>query len=135
MKQVIRAACLLVLFAGGAAQALPPLHENRTVRFSFYQAGLAHIVRTECPTIDARMMRGVRYALALRSHALDLGYTMDDVDALLANKTEENKLRAEIEAELARRGARPGNPDGYCKVGREEIAKDSLAGRLLRDRG
>jgi len=137
MKHLILIMSLFLFAPGAAALAndLPPLHENRTVRFSFYSAGLADIVRNNCPELDGRMLRGLRYALALRSYALDQGYTMDDVDALLANKVEEEKLRKEIVADLAARGATPGNTEAYCRIGREEIAKDSLAGRLLRDRG
>ena len=135
MKHLVLSLILVVTGAGAMAQTLPPLHENRTVRFSFYSAGLADIVRNNCPQLDGRTFRGLRYALALRSFALDQGYTMDDVDALLKNKEQEEKLRKEIVADLAARGATPGNTEAYCRVGREEIAKDSLAGRLLRDRG
>jgi len=134
MKQIVLSLGLILFSTAALAQALPPLHENRNVRFSFYSAGLADIVRNNCPELDGRMMRGLRYALALRSYALDLGYTMDDVETLLANKKEEERLRQEIVADLAARGATPGNTEAYCRVGREEIAKDSLAGRLLRDR-
>jgi len=134
MKHVILSLFLLVPGAAAVAQNLPPLHENRTVRYSFYSAGLADIVRNNCPDLVGRTFRGLRYALALRSYALDQGYTMDDVDKLLSNKAEEEKLRQEIVADLAARGATPGNTEAYCRIGREEIAKDSLAGRLLRDR-
>lgn len=135
MKHVILSLFLLVPGVAAVAQDLPPLHENRTVRYSFYSAGLADIVRNNCPDLVGRTFRGLRYALALRSYALDQGYTMDDVDKLLSNKAEEEKLRQEIVADLAARGATPGNTEAYCRIGREEIAKDSLAGRLLRDRG
>ncbi|MDJ1007171.1 MAG: DUF5333 domain-containing protein [Paracoccaceae bacterium] len=128
---------LAVFLAASAALAndLPPLHEDRNVRFSFYSAGLADIVRNNCSELDGRMIRGLRYALALRNYALRRGYTTEEIDELLANKEEEKKLRAEIVADLAARGAVPGNEEAYCRVGREEIAKDSLAGRLLRDTG
>lgn len=135
MKQMILSLVLLLPAGAVAAQSLPPLHEDRNVRWSFYSAGLADIVRNNCPEISGRTFRGLRYALALRSYALDLGYTQDDVDTLLANKEEEEKLRREIVADLAERGATPGNTEAYCRVGREEIAKDSLAGKLLRDNG
>lgn len=135
MKHLILGLILLASTGAATAQSLPPLHEDRTVRFSFYSAGLADIVRNECPSLEGRMIRGLRYALALRSYALNAGYTMDDVDTLLKNKVEEERLRQEIVADLAARGATPGNAEAYCRIGREEIAKDSLAGRLLRDRG
>lgn len=126
---------LLVPATWAAAQSLPPLHEDRNVRFSFYSAGLADIIRNNCTEISGRDLRGLRYALALRNYALDTGYTRADIDALLADKRREEELRQEIVSDLASRGATPGNEEAYCRVGREEIAKDSLAGKLLRDRG
>jgi hypothetical protein len=48
---------------------------------------------------------------------------------------EEKKKFKVLAAEwLAERGAEPGNPDAYCRIGEEEIAKDSLLGRLLRSK-
>lgn len=135
MKHLILSLGLVLTGAAAAAQDLPPLHEDRNVRFSFYSAGLADIIRNNCSELDGRTFRGLRYALALRNYALDKGYSKEDIDALLKNKEEEEKLRQEIVADLAARGATPGNEEAYCRIGREEIAKDSLAGRLLRDRG
>ena len=54
--------------------------------------------------------------------------------AFVDNKAEKEKLRARIRADLAKRGASPKTPEGYCTVGREEIAKGSAAGKLLRAR-
>lgn len=133
MKHLILSTILMVSGGAAVAQSLPPLHENRNVRFSFYSAGLADIVRNNCSELDGRTIRGLRYALALRNYAFDLGYTKEDVDALLKNKEQEEKLRAEIVADLAARGATPGNEEAYCRIGREEMAKDSLAGKLLRE--
>ena len=72
------------------------------------------------------------------SHALEQktapGLTEDQIEELTENRAEKEKLRARIRADLAKRGATPETPEGYCTVGREEIAKDSAAGRLLRAR-
>lgn len=135
MKHVILSLILLVPTGAAMAQTLPPLHENRHVRWSFYSAGLADIVRNNCPDLKARTLRTLRYALALQNYALDKGYSQEDIDTLLKNKAEEERLRAEIVADLAERGATPGDVDAYCRIGREEIEKNSLAGRLLRDVG
>ena len=135
MKHLTLGLIFAIASSSAIAQTLPPLHEDRRVRFSFYSAGLADIVRKNCSEISGRDLRGLRYALALRRYALDLGYTKQDVDELLANKEQEELLRQDIVSDLAARGATPGNEDAYCTVGREEIAKDSLAGRLLRDNG
>lgn len=135
MKHMILALALIIPATDAVAQTLPPLHEDRRVRASFYAAGMADIIRNNCSELSGRDLRGLRYALALRSYAFDKGYTRDDVDTLLKNEQQAEILRQQIVRDLGRRGATPGNEEGYCTVGREEIARNTLAGRLLRDDG
>ncbi len=120
------------LLLGAPALALQPLHENRTVISGFYAIGLADEVRKKCDSIKPRMFRAYRYLRSLERYARDAGYSEDQIEELVDNKTEKEKLRTRIRADLAERGASPENPEGYCTVGREEIAKGSAAGRLLR---
>lgn len=115
-----------------SASALPPLHENPTVLNGFYSIGLADIVRKRCPTIEPRIFRAIGYLRSLERYALTQGYTEADIDELSDNKEEKKRLRAQIVADLAKRGATPETPEGYCTVGLEEIAKGSAAGRLLK---
>ncbi len=114
------------------ASALPPLHKDPTVVSGFYAIGLADEVRKNCNSISPRMLRAYNFLKSLEKHALKAGYTKSDIKALEDNKAEKNRLRKQIRAELATRGATPTSPEGYCTVGREEIAKGSMAGRLLR---
>jgi len=116
------------------AVALQPLHENRTVIAGFYAMGLADLVRRNCDNISPRYLRAYNYLKALEKYALEAGYSATQIEELADNREEKQLLRARIEAELASRGAGPENPEGYCTVGREEIAKNSAAGRLLRAR-
>lgn len=120
-----------IAFAAPAA-ALQPLHENPRVVNGFYVIGLADEIRKGCKSIDPRMFRAYSYLRSLERYARDAGYTSEDIDELTDNRAEKEKLRARIRADLAKRGATPQTPEGYCTVGREEIAKDSAAGRLLR---
>lgn len=122
----------LGLSLAGPAAALQPLHEDKTVLAGFYAIGLADEVRKNCPTIEPRIIRAWNYLESLKKYARDLGYTNADIKALQDNKVEKEKLKKRILADLAARGAVPGNPDGYCAVGKQEIAKDTAAGRLLR---
>jgi hypothetical protein len=126
--------CALALglaFAQPAA-ALPPLHEDPEVLGGFYAIGLADELRKNCPRIEPRLIRAFSYLQALERLARDKGYSSADIDALQDNKAEKEKLKARISRDLAARGATPDNPEGYCAVGEEEIAKDSAAGRLLK---
>ena len=113
-------------------QALTPLHENPTVVSRFYSIGLADELRKNCDHIDARMFRAYRYLKSIESYARASGYTDAQIEEFIDNKSEKEKLRTRIRADLAKRGASAKNPEGYCTVGREEIAKGSAAGQLLR---
>ena len=135
MKTLIRSSALALAICPTAvpAQALPPLHENPTVRQGFYAIGLADEVRKNCPDISPRLFRALSFLGALRDHARETGYSEAQIEALQNNRAAKDALEREIRADLAARGAVPGNPEGYCTVGREEIAEDSAAGRLLRE--
>ena len=112
--------------------ALQPLHEDARVLNGFYVIGFADEIRKKCDSIEPRIFRAFTYLRSLERYARDAGYTSEDIDNLRDNKVEKEKLRARITADLAKRGATPETPEGYCTVGREEIAKGSAAGRLLR---
>lgn len=116
----------------GASAAQTSIEEDPTVRRGFYAIGLADEVRRNCPQITPRLVRAYTFLKSLESYAREAGYSQADIDALRDNDAAKDALREEIRAELRARGAQPGNSAGYCKVGREEIARDTQAGRLLK---
>lgn len=132
----MRKTLITLVFACVAAPAvaLQPLHENPRVVSGFYAIGLADEVRKKCDRIEPRMIRAFTYLRSLERFARNAGYTSEQIEELADNRAEKEKLRARIRADLAKRGATPETPEGYCTVGREEIAKGSAAGRLLRAR-
>ncbi len=115
-----------------SASALTPLHENKQVINGFYVLGMADVLRRGCSDIKPRWIRAYNYLKSLESYAKKAGYSQAQIDQLTDNDAEKDKLEARIRADLAKRGASPKTPEGYCTVGREEIAKGSAAGRLLR---
>ncbi len=125
------AAAFLTSVAGASA-AQTSLAEDPTVRQGFYAIGLADEVRRNCPQITPRLVRAYSFLKSLERYALDAGYSRADIDALQDDKEAKEALRDEIRADMAARGASPGNTAGYCKVGREEIARGTQAGQLLK---
>ena len=123
---------LFFVTAATSAAALQPLHQDTRVLNGFYVIGFADEIRKRCDTIEPRVFRAIGYLRSLERYALNAGYTSEDIDDLQENKAEKKKLKARIRADLAKRGATPETPEGYCTVGREEIAKGSAAGRLLK---
>ena len=130
MKKI--AVISMALLTANPAVAKVPLHENPTVVSGFYAIGLADEVRKNCTSISPRWLRAYNYLRALERFARDQGYSDADIDELVDNRVEKEALRTRIRADLKDRGASPQTPEGYCTVGREEIAKDTAAGRLLR---
>lgn len=133
MQRLAIATAVSVLAALPAA-ALQPLHQNPTVVNGFYAIGLADELRKNCESIEPRWLRAYNYLKALEKFARDAGYSDAEIDQLVDNKSEKERLRDQIQDDLAQRGASRQTPEGYCTVGREEIAKNSAAGRLLREK-
>lgn len=132
MKRPLSVLAFLALALATPAAALQPLHEDARVVNGFYVIGFADEIRKRCDSIEPRIIRAYSYLRSLERYARDAGYTSEDIDNLRDNKAEKEKLRARINRDLAKRGATPDTPEGYCTVGREEIAKGSAAGRLLK---
>lgn len=132
----LKSAVLALAICATAAPALAqqvPLEQNQTVRDGFYAIGLADEIRKNCPRISPRLVRAYSALKDLERYARANGYTEADVKELEDNDAAKDALRAEIRADLAARGASGNNSAGYCKVGREEIARNTPAGRLLRE--
>ena len=121
----------LAVSISAPAMALEPLHKNRTVVAGFHALGMADLLRRNCDELSPRYLRAYNYLKALEKYARDAGYSEAQIEELTKNREEKERLRSQIESELAERGASAENPEGYCTVGREEIAKNSAAGRLL----
>jgi hypothetical protein len=137
MRHLIATALGLVLFAlalSGAAAALPPLAKNEPINDQLFAAAVGDRIRKECPAISARLWVVMRKARALERYALEQGYTQAQIDAYTSSEPDKERLAARALAYLAERGARPGDAEAHCRVGRSEIAAKSPIGELLRSR-
>jgi Family of unknown function (DUF5333) len=121
-----------LLAAATPVLALEPLPEERFINDSLRAGRIGDVIRNTCPTMHARMFVVLAKIEGLKSYALEKGYTRDEVEAFIKNKDQKNRLKAEAAAYLAAAGAVEGDAESYCKVGRDEIAKGSLIGELLR---
>ncbi|MDJ0626942.1 MAG: DUF5333 domain-containing protein [Rhodobacter sp.] len=127
-------ATLLALFLSVGAQAavLQPLEDNPRVRGEFLAAAVGDEIRKNCPTISARMFRVLRKANELEDYALSLGYSRDDIKEMRKSPAAKARLKALRDAYLVRNGVTKGDAESYCRLGYEEIEKNSLTGWLLR---
>ena len=115
-----------------AAQAQTPLKDVAYVREGIIAVGIAYEISEKCSSIGARTVRGLLYLRDLQSHARGLGYSQAEIDAYTKDKAEKARLEGIARARLADLGASDANPESYCVVGRDQIAKGTAVGRLLR---
>lgn len=122
----------LTLAASAPAFALVPINEEPVIHEKLLMGFIGDAIADNCPTIEPRNLRALGELNNLRDYALKQGYKSDEVRAFVTSKEEKAKFKAEAAQWLKARGAEPGNPDAYCKIGEAEIAGESLIGYLLR---
>ncbi|MFN3273506.1 MAG: DUF5333 domain-containing protein [Paracoccus sp. (in: a-proteobacteria)] len=121
----------VALLAATPAAAQAPLAQNAYVTDRLMQARVADLVRRGCPSIDARMVRAFREARALKRYALDQGYSEAQIDAFLDSREDRQRIYAQADRYMVERGVVNGQPDTFCRLGRDEIARQTVAGSLL----
>lgn len=132
MKKLIATALIAALWAGAApAQTLEPLSQEKYINDRLIAARVADRVRRECPSIDARMVKAWNEARALKRYAENKGYSAAQIDAFLDSRTEKDRIYGIAERYLTQNGARKGDAESFCRIGRAEIAGNSVAGSLL----
>ncbi|MGN7871006.1 DUF5333 domain-containing protein [Paracoccus sp. 22332] len=128
-------AALLALACGAAlaapAAALPPLSQERHINDSLIQARVADVLRRGCPSLDARLIRAFSEARKLKRYAQGLGYSDREIDAFLGSKEERRRIYAEADRYMVANGVVNGQPETFCRLGRQEIARKTIAGSLL----
>lgn len=114
------------------AADLPPLEDNPRIEHEFLAAAIGDAIRKNCPSISSRMMRVFYRLNELRSYALSLGYTKEDFNRMRNSPEAKERLKSLRDGYLAEHGVTAGDVDGYCRLGQEEINKNSLTGWILR---
>lgn len=127
-----RLALALGLALGTPAAALPPLGDVPAIRDGLIDVAIAYEISQVCPTIQARMLRGIGRLNGLKSTARQMGYSRDEVNAFVDDSHEKAQLETMARARLVSMGATRGDVQAHCLVGQREIARGSSVGSLLR---
>lgn len=123
---------LLSTALASSASAKPPLRDVAAIDNALFDLGVANLIRENCNSISARLLRAYRFVNGLERKALEMGYTQGEIDAYVDSDAEKNRLRARAARYFAQIGADPNQPDGLCALGRAEIDKSSRIGSFLR---
>ena len=130
----LRPLCLTLAALLTSSPAFADLKDERRISEGLITVGIAYEISEVCPDINARKIRGLRYLLALKSAASDLGYSSDEIDAYIDDDVEKDRLEVIARQRLAALGARKGDVAAHCAVGRAQVAQDTQVGRLLNPR-
>ena len=129
---MLRTTLIALTLAAAPAFALVPINENPEIRAKLLQGFIGDAIVDNCPTMKARTLKALGELNNLRDYALAQGYEADVVRDFVRSKEEKARFKVEAAEWLKARGAEPGNPEAYCTIGEEEIAKGTLVGSLLR---
>ncbi|MDB5666051.1 DUF5333 domain-containing protein [Cypionkella sp.] len=132
MTKFFHSLTLVAVLAASPALALEPLNKEVHINASLVAGQVGDTIRKTCPSISAKMFTVLGKLNALEDYARDKGYTEAEVKAFLKDKTEKKRIKTLAKEYLTKAGAVEGDAESYCKVGRDEIAKGTLAGSLLR---
>lgn len=131
MKSLPLLAALMI--AAPALSADLPINKEPHINNILLQGFIGDAIADNCPALEPRKLRALGELNKLRVYAQGKGYSVAEIRAFVTSDTEKARGKAEAADWLKAKGAEPGKPDAYCRIGREEIAKDSLIGYLLRD--
>lgn len=123
---------IIAVVAAGQALALAPLSQVKQINDGLRDMFVADQLRIVCPTLEARMIRGWAFARELQNKARAIGYSKEQIDDFVESKKERRRIEREAQSYMVARGVKAGQPNTYCALGREEIAKASQIGALLR---
>ena len=125
-------AMLTLMAMTAMAQSKTPLAQEYHINYSLMSAKAADRIRKTCPSISARMFVALGKARALKSYALNKGYSEPEVRVFLKNPKEKARVKAMAANYLKQQGAVTGDVQSYCRVGRAEISQKTLVGQMLR---
>lgn len=135
MSRLRTFALAAAVLAAPPALALEPINKEPHINGILLQGFIADRIADTCPAMEPRKLRALGELNKLRDYALKKGYTAAEVRAFVTSKTEKARGKREAAEWLKKAGAREGDVAAHCKVGRDEIARGSLVGYLLRDKG
>ncbi|WP_282602961.1 DUF5333 domain-containing protein [Paracoccus sp. PARArs4] len=124
-------AALSISLAAGPALAQEPLSQEAYVNDRLKQARVADLVRRGCGSIDARLIRAFNEARKLKRYALDKGYTEEQIEAFLDSDADRDRIYRDADRYMRENGVENGNEESFCRLGRNEIARQTVAGSLL----
>lgn len=116
--------------AQSLAQSSPA--DVESVTEGLIAAGMAIELGDVCGDVSVRMLRGLSFLNGLKNELEDAGFSDAEIDAYIDDDAEKDRLEAIARERLVALGAVPGDAASHCAVARDQIARSTQVGRLLR---
>ena len=124
----------LLLSGATEASTKPPMREVPEIADGVFVIVVANEIRRHCDDINGRLMKGIGEIRRLRARANALGYSDDEIRAVLDSDGEKERMRDRGRRYMAQKGLDYDKPGDLCRLGRLEIRNQSAIGALLRAR-
>ena len=108
------------------------LIKNENIWHELLQISLASKVSEECPSIEARKIKGLFALLKIKSVAKELGYSDSEINEFVNNEENKKKLKNETDIYLMNNEVDFNNANTVCLFGKREIDLETTIGSLLR---
>lgn len=125
---------LLVSTENVRADRYDILRADRTIESGLLMVAIGDAVRDNCSEFEPRRVLGLAFLNGLINRAKLLGYSMDEIRAYVDNDDEKSRVKARARQWLLQQGADFKRPETLCRIARNEIAKNSRMGRLIREK-
>lgn len=128
---ILGAIAALMAFSPALAEGKVPLPEEAHINEQLIAAAAGDILRKTCPTLEARTFYVLAKLAELKSYTRSQGYTEDEVSVFLKDRDQKARIKSTAKEYLTAAGAVEGDAGSFCKVGQDEIARQTLVGSLL----
>lgn len=110
------------------------LAQEDDINAGLFNVAVAQKIRKQCDEITPRYFTALGYLQSLKTMALKRGYSEAEIDRYINDDAEKNRMDARRNAYIRASGAQPDDAASMCRLGRQEIARQSQIGQLLKAR-
>ncbi|MFO7758006.1 MAG: DUF5333 domain-containing protein [Roseovarius sp.] len=133
--RLILALVIGIAATGSVADArAQSLASEDDINTGLFNVAVADKIRNKCDEISPRYFTALGYLQALKNEARKRGYSDAEIDRYINDDTERAKMEERRNAYIRASGAHPRDRTSLCRLGRQEIARQSQIGQLLRAR-
>lgn len=120
---------------GSVAEArAQSLASEDDINSGLFNVAVADRIRDKCDAISPRYFTALGYLQSLKTMARKRGYSDAEIDRYINDDDERDKMEERRNAYIRASGAEPNDAASLCRLGRQEIARESQIGQLLRAR-